>query len=401
MDIAPNELLMFLTRWAHVIAGIMWIGNSFYFMWLDANITPPDPPNDEVTGDLWMVHSGGFYQVEKRLIQPGHLPPVLHWFKWEATFTWITGFLLFSMLFYMRDGAYLIDPNVRELGPGIAIVISLALLAGSWVIYDLFWTSKLAHNERVANIVSCIAVFALTYGLCHLFSGRAAFLHLGAIFGTLMVTNVWVRILPAQSAMIAAADRGDTPDFTLGDRAKKRSTHNSYMTLPVIFTMLSGHLASVVGHHSNWVLLSLFFVFGMAVRHAMILCTKSKTGTLPLPGFVAVLALSGIIYTMEARPQASTPVVDPNAPAISDADMFLVVQARCTPCHSTSPSDTTFGPLAAAVVFDEIAHMNTYADRIRVRVVDTKTMPLINKTEMSEDERLMFDQWSAVKLSEK
>src|SRR5438552_4377524 len=216
-----------LLRWAHCVAGIAWIGSSFYFIWLDRALTKPEHAKPGVEGDLWMVHSGGFYQVEKRRPGPGEVLPVLHWFKWEAMLTWITGIALLILVFYL-GGAYLLDPSVSRISRGAAIVLGIGLIVLGWPMYDGVWRSPLARRPPIAAAISLALLTAVTVLVCRLFSGRAAFMHVGALLGTIMVANVWERILPAQRQMLDATRAGRPADFTLGERAKQRSVHNSY-----------------------------------------------------------------------------------------------------------------------------------------------------------------------------
>src|SRR6266496_6728787 len=256
-----------LLRWTHFIAGIAWIGSSFYFIWLDRALTKPEHEKPGVEGDLWMVHSGGFYQVEKRRPGPGEVPAVLHWFKWEAMFTWITGISLLVLLYYL-SGAYLLDPSVSKIGRGAATLLGIGLLVTGWLVYDWLWRSKLP--AAVATTVSVVLFVAVTVLFCRLLSGRAAYMHVGALLGTVMVANVWMRILPAQREMIAATAAGRQPDLTLGEQAKRRSVHNSYMTFPVLFIMLSNHYPATYGAPSRALVLVLLMLAGGAARHAMI-----------------------------------------------------------------------------------------------------------------------------------
>jgi uncharacterized membrane protein/plastocyanin len=293
-----SEWIELVLRWAHVIFGIAWIGNSFYFMWLDATIVAPDPPRPDVKGELWMVHSGGFYRVEKRLIGPGKLPPVLHWFKYEALFTWITGFCLLTVVYYLRSGIYLVDPSVAHVSVGAATALGIGTLVAAWVVYDLLWMSPLAQRPAIAGAISFAAVLAVAFGLSRVLSGRAAFIHVGALFGTLMVANVWMRILPAQRAMIAATDAGRPPDLTLATRAKQRSVHNNYMTLPVLFVMISNHFPSTYSYPARWAVLGGLIVAGAGVRHFV--NTRERVTSTPAAVRAAMGILAGAVAILVA-----------------------------------------------------------------------------------------------------
>ncbi|MEK7354934.1 MAG: urate hydroxylase PuuD, partial [Bdellovibrionota bacterium] len=216
MNSLMAEWLNLLLRWAHLITGIAWIGSSFYFMWLDSSLEAPPPSKKDVEGELWMVHSGGFYLVERKLIEPGSMPKTLHWFKYEALFTLITGFLLLNLVYYFSGGAFLLDPSVSNISHGTGVALGLGVLIVSWIVYDLIWQSKLALEKNAIALTASLALACgAAYVLCHYLSGRAAFIHLGAMFGTIMVVNVWMRILPSQQKMIDATKEGRKPDYTL------------------------------------------------------------------------------------------------------------------------------------------------------------------------------------------
>jgi len=379
-----------LLRWTHFIAGIAWIGSSFYFIWLDRALGAPSPPRPGVEGELWMVHSGGFYQTEKRRPGPGEIPAVLHWFKWEALFTWITGIALLVLVYYLSE-AYLLDPAVSSIGRGTATALGIALLVVGWVVYDLLWRSPLAAPgaEWVATTISLLLLAAVTIASCLLLSGRAAYMHVGALLGTLMVANVWVRILPAQQAMIDATKAGRQPDFTLGEQAKRRSVHNSYMTFPLLFIMLGNHYPATYGSPANWLVLLLLFVAGAAVRHAMIAHGSGARWAL-VP---AAAALVGAAFF--SGPKGAAAPVTAGVAAPTFAAVRAVVVQRCLSCHSRFPSDPTFGASPAGVAFDTPESIARFAERIRVRAVETETMPLANKTGMTPDERTLLARWIA------
>ncbi len=264
MNATLSEWLNLVLRWTHLVAGISWIGSSFYFMWLDSHLEAPDKPSDTLAGSLWMVHSGGFYRVEKRYLAAGQVPANLHWFKWEAAFTWLSGFSLLVLVYYL--GGTMVDASNSSLGEGTAALIGIAGLIAGWLVYDLIWMG-LGQWPKLAAVVSVALLVASTFALTQVFSGRAAYIHVGALLGTLMVANVWVRILPAQRQMIAATQAGQARDMTLARRAKLRSVHNNYMTLPVLFIMVSNHFPSTYGHGWNWLILSVLMLAGAGVRH--------------------------------------------------------------------------------------------------------------------------------------
>lgn len=261
MRIDPNlsEWLNLFARWFHVFAGILWVGTTYYFTWLDARLSEAEA--SARTGEqpqVWMVHSGGFYVVDKRKT-PG--TETLHWFRWEAALTWLSGLVLLVVVYYM--GGALVDPDVRDISIAAATAFSLGLLVAGWLIYDLLMLSPLGKNEIAFAVVAYALLVGVAYLLTHVLSGRAAYIHMGALLGTLMTANVWMRILPAQRRMIAATRAGQTPDAALAARAKLRSKQNTYMVVPVVFTMISNHFPTATyGSRYNWIILSVLILVG-------------------------------------------------------------------------------------------------------------------------------------------
>jgi uncharacterized membrane protein len=265
MNINPtiSEWLNLLLRWIHVFAGIMWVGTTYYFTWLDARLTEEEKAA-RATGvppQIWMVHSGGFYVVEKRKV-PDELSRKLHWFRWEAGTTWISGFLLLVLMFYLGGGA-LVDPDVSSISVGGAIAVCVSVLIGGWLVYDLLMISPLGRSELAFAAVGYALTVATAYGLTRVLSGRAAYIHMGAVFGTIMAANVWMRILPAQKKMIAAIREGHQPDQALAAQAKLRSKQNTFMAVPVVFLMISNHFPGVTyGERYNWAILAVLILLG-------------------------------------------------------------------------------------------------------------------------------------------
>ncbi len=387
----PGDWLDLLLRWAHLIAGIAWIGSSFYFIWLDRHLEPALPGEADVTGSLWMVHSGGFYRVERRRIGPGQLPRTLHWFKWEAAITWITGLLLLGVVYYSTRGLLLLDPGSR-LSPAAAAGIGLGIIALAWLVYDALWQSPLALSRpRLATALSLALAGGATLLFCRVLCGRAAFIHVGALLGTLMAANVWVRILPAQQRMIDATAAGRAPDLTEGERAKRRSVHNSYMTLPVLFTMLSNHFPAVYAAPLNGIVLVLLVVAGAAVRHVMIGRGAGRAwACVPaLASLVGVLLLTRPAAELRG-PLAAAPTP---GPVPEFAEVQAIVQSRCGTCHSRVPSAAGFAAAPAGVTFDDANSVRRLAMRIYQRAVVTRTMPLANVTGMTDEERAVLARW--------
>jgi uncharacterized membrane protein len=254
LDPTTSEWLNLIARWIHVFAGIMWVGTTYYFTWLDARLTEDEQALSEHSGpaQVWMVHSGGFYVVEKRKV-PDLLSRKLHWFRWEAATTWLSGALLLVVVYYIGSGA-LVDPDLN-ISAAIATAIGVGLLASGWIVYDLMMISPLGRNEKVFATVAFVLVVAISYGLTRVMSGRAAYIHVGALFGTIMVANVWMRILPAQKRMIAAISEGKKANEALSAQAKLRSKQNTFMAVPVVFLMISHHFPTTYGDRYNWAIL--------------------------------------------------------------------------------------------------------------------------------------------------
>jgi len=389
LDFHLSDWAAYLIRWVHLITGISWIGSSFYFMWLDAALEKPLENKPDVEGELWMVHSGGFYEVERKKITSANMPKTLHWFKYEALFTWISGIALLGVAYYLNASAYLVDPMVAELSPTQAVGGSIAALALSWFIYDGVWQSSIGKkNPGVATAISLILAGGFAYLFCKYLSGRAAFIHMGAMFGTWMVANVWVRILPAQQKMVDATREGRTPDYAHSGHAKRRSVHNTYMTFPVLFMMLSNHYAHTYSGPWNWVMLILLILFGASVRHVMV----AKSGKGKWAAVPAAASLLGLV-TLSSLGSGTGAGPSMGGPSVRFAEAHAVIQGRCVSCHAKDPAIKTFGPMPGGVSFETPERIQSLAARIKFRVVDTKTMPLANLTKITEEERGILARW--------
>ncbi|MEZ5594604.1 MAG: urate hydroxylase PuuD [Gammaproteobacteria bacterium] len=259
------DWLSLAARWLHLITGIAWIGASFYFVWLDNHLLPPRDPNDSargIGGEVWSVHGGGFYQAQKFKVAPAFLPEPLHWFKWEAYWTWMSGTFLLALIYWYGAEIYLIDPAVAALSKPVAIAIGIGTIVLGWLVYDVLCKSRLGQNDRLLGVAVCLFTVLVAYGLCQVFSGRGAFIHYGAMLGTIMVANVFFVIMPGQRELVSATEAGRTPDPTPGLKAKQRSVHNTYFTLPVLFVMISNHYAMTYGHAYNWLILLAISLIG-------------------------------------------------------------------------------------------------------------------------------------------
>ena len=392
MEESVRELLDVLLRWVHLIAGIMWIGNSLLFNWLDRNLVRDDGGGERHVGRIWLLHSGGFYDVEKKFLAPSAMPRVLHWFKWQSYTTWMSGMALLILLYWTGGATLMIDPGVMRLGPGVAVGIGAGVVVGGWIVYDGLWR-MLARFERVATGVSLALVAGIVWGLTHVLSGRAAFIHVGAMLGTCMAGNVFAHINPSQQKLVDATLAGQPQDRVVSAHAKQRSIHNNYITFPLLFTMLSNHFSIVTGSRLSWLLLGLFFAGGALVRHWMNIRFTFR-GWLPaLAGTVVVCV--GAVVAIVARPSAGSAAAAAGGPAVPFATVSLILHDRCAPCHSDQPSLVS-NPAAPSVVrFDTAEQVEMWRERIKARAIVTRTMPLNNRTEMTDDERDTLARWLA------
>jgi len=387
-----SEWLGALARWVHVLAGIMWIGDSLLFMWMDSSLEPPRRPREgAVAGEMWMVHSGGFYEVVKRRsLTPEELPRNLYWFKWQAYSTWISGFFLLLVVYGLGDRALLVDSGAR-LTHGVALAVAVGTLAAGWLVYDLACRSPLASRPRVLAVFLSLVLAAAVFGLTRLFGSRAAWLLTGAMLGTVMAANVWRVIVPGQSKMLAQTRAGVPVDTGPGLLAKARSTHNHYLTLPVLFMMLSQHFPSGYGHPLGWVVLLLMAGFGVALKYVMNARTRSDWRVVG-SGVLALLA--AIVLT--ARPDAGRPANAATASVtaeVPDAQAYAIIERRCTTCHSEHPSNPSFPEAPTGVRLDRPELVALHAPRIQARAIDTRTMPLGNLTGMTDAERDTLAAW--------
>ena len=332
------DWLSLLLRWAHFIVGIAWIGSSFYFVWLDSSLNRPakDPENERVGGDLWSVHGGGFYHAQKYQVSPAKLPEPLHWFMWEAYSTWLTGFALLVVTYYFKADIYLIDTTVRDLSSGNAIAISVGLLLVGWVLYD--GLCRLPFGDFSVALIGFGLLGLLAFGFSEVFSGRGMYMQIGAMLGTMMAANVAMVIIPGQRKTVAAMVAGEEPDPMYGIRAKQRSMHNNYLTLPVLFVMLSSHYPMTYGHGRSWLILVALFVIGASIRHYFNLRNLGRS-VLAIPVFVlaALLGLAALIAPKVSNVRVSKPESD----KVSIRVVQAIVADRCQICHSKAPNHPT------------------------------------------------------------
>ncbi len=384
-----------LVRWLHVIAGIAWIGASFYFVWLDNHLMPPEREEPGVAGELWAVHGGGFYRSSKYRVAPEVLPPTLHWFYWEAYTTWLSGFGLLCILYFVRAEAYLIDPAVAPLTKPAAIALALATLTIGWLVYDGLCRSPLGRRPRLLAVILGVLVAALAFGLCQVFSGRGAFMVFGSTLGTIMVANVLFVIIPGQRELVRAKREGRAPDAAPGLKGKQRSVHNTYFTLPVVFVMISNHYAMTYGAHRNWLVLIAMSFAGACIRAWFVARHKpeGRSGIMAgLPAALGVLTLAAIGFAL-SPPRALVPAsASAELPATDLASVQAILGRRCVPCHAARPTEPGFSAAPNGIILESggevLAHLTQVQQQLAMR-----TMPLGNLTGMTEDERAAVLAW--------
>jgi uncharacterized membrane protein len=382
-----SEWLNLAIRWLHLTAGIAWIGSSFYFIWLDNHLKAV--AEGEASGELWSVHGGGFYHQQKYQVAPAKMPDDLHWFKWEAYFTWISGFSLLVLVYYVGAQSFLIDPAKAALSPAVAIAIGLASLAGGWVAYDLLCRSSLGANNLALGICWFMILLLAAYGLDSVFAARAAYMHVGAMIGTVMVANVFLIIIPNQRKVVADLVAGRTPDPALGKAAKQRSFHNNYMTLPVLFIMISHHYPMTYGAERPWLVLALLGLTGVAVRHIFNLRHRAQPTGRAI-AVAVVLALASVTYVTLEKGGGVQP-----AGQIAYAEIKPILATHCAACHSAHPTDPAFASAPMGLVLDSYEHASAAAARIKAMAVDSEVMPLGNTTHMTKAEREELGAWIA------
>lgn len=379
-----------ILRYFHVVAGIAWVGASFYFAWLDNNLqTPPDEKIEKgVSGDLWAIHGGGFYEVAKYKNGPEHMPSTLHWFKWEAYTTWITGILLFTLLYYVGADAYLLDSNKNDLDKVQAIITSLATIGVGYVIYRLLCNSALAKNGYAftATVIALLGFWA--WGLDQLFSDRAVYLHIGALIGTCMAGNVYHVIMPGQRYLVKEVEAGRIPDSKPGLKAKMCSIHNNYATLPIIFIMLSNHFSHTYSHQYGWLVLVALICIGMWIRHFFNLKHRGihKPSVL-ITGIAAFFVLMLVI-----APWSSFEKIQ-SSETVSDSQAWAIIDTHCTECHSATPRTEIFATAPLGFIIDSIDDAKRVSVQIHTRAIIAKDMPFANVTKMTDAERQSLAIW--------
>lgn len=419
------EWLNLSVRWVHMITGVAWIGASFYFVWLENNLNRVNP-KDGLAGDLWAIHGGGIYHLEKYKLAPPTMPDNLHWFKWEAYFTWMSGIALLCVVFYANPTLYLLAPGSSLSGPE-GVLLGLGSLLAGWFIYSFLCDSALGKRPALLGLILFVLLIAAAYGFSKVFSGRGAYLHVGAVIGTIMVGNVFRIIMPAQRALVAAIAENRTPDPALPAKGLLRSRHNNYFTLPVLFIMISNHFPSTYGSQYNWLILAGIALAAVLVRHYFNTRHNSQKYAWTLP--VGALAMICLAYVTGPKPVATAPDVAkapaaieyqplpetalggglkpaaPAAPAPAPAEaapaqasidfdkVHGVIQERCAVCHSAKPTSPLFSTAPAGVMFDTPQQIQQMAPRIQAQAVASQIMPLGNITQMTQQERDLIGTW--------
>ncbi|MCP1573687.1 putative membrane protein [Herbaspirillum rubrisubalbicans] len=395
-----------LVRWLHLITGIAWIGASFYFVWLDNSIRPPKPGSDlekkGVSGELWAVHGGGFYHPQKYLVAPAELPAELHWFKWEAYATWMSGIAMLLIVYYFNASAMMVDKSVADLSGLQAVGVGIATLVLGWIVYDLLCRSPLGKREGLLGLVMFVFIVAVAYLLTHLLSGRAAYIHVGAMIGTIMVGNVLMVIIPGQRKLVAAMQAGRAPDPIHGRRGKQRSVHNNYFTLPILFIMISNHYAMTYTHAYSWLVLAAIMAAGVLIRHFFNLRHKGRIAVAyPLAGVALLLVVAVAIAPRPVVPTVpvaqgaggAASVASVPAAAPDFARIQSIITQRCATCHSDKPTQPGFATAPAGMMLHTPELIHQHAAKIFQRAVQTRDMPLANLTRMTDEERAELAAW--------
>ena len=393
-----TEWASMIFRWLHVIAAVGWIGSSFYFIHLDLSLKKRPGLPDGVSGDAWQVHGGGFYNIVKYLVAPKQMPDELTWFYWEAYATWLSGFALVVVVYYLDAELFLVDKSVMDLTPLQAGLFSLVSLVLAWLLYEIACRTAFAKHELAFVITGYIFLVALTYAFTHVLSGRGAFNQIGAIIGTIMVANVFLNIIPGQRKTVAALIAGKTPDPKYGIEGKQRSVHNNYLTLPVILLMISNHYPLLYATKYNWVIVAVVLAIGPVIRHFFNTRHEGKgspwwTWAVAGAGMVAVALLSA------AGPSSLTTTALPPTPKFTQVSNIVI--SRCSMCHAAQPVWPGIPTAPRGVMLDDSEQIRRHASLIEAYAVRSQAMPPGNITEMTSKERLTLASWLAAGAPEK
>ncbi len=393
------DWLNLVVRWSHLIAGISWIGASLYFVWLDNHIIAPESEADRrngVAGEIWSVHGGGFYHSQKFMTGPKSQPLArdLHWFYWEAYTTWLSGIALLAIVYWSEAGTYMIDKSVLDLTPLQAIAISIGTLVVGWLVYDALCRA-LGKNPRLLATAVCVFILAVDFALFHVFGARAAYLHVGAMIGTIMVANVFFVIIPGQRKIVEQIRAGQTPDPQPGIDGKTRSVHNTYLTFPVLFIMISNHFPIAYANAYGWLVLAAVSVAGVMIRHFFVLADKARyVPALPAAAAVLLFATAFAVAPHSAPATAGTASASSGAPVLFAA-VAPIVAVRCAVCHAAHPTQPGFASAPQGVLLDTPEHIAANAQNIEAQAVATHAMPIGNITHITDGERATLAAWIA------
>jgi uncharacterized membrane protein len=390
VEVVLTEWLSLVVRWLHVVAGIAWIGSSFYFIHLDLSLKSRPHLPDGVQGDAWQVHGGGFYHMVKYLVAPARMPDELTWFKWEAYTTWLSGFALLVLVYYLGAELFLIDRSVLDVGPAAAIAASVGSLIAGWLAYEGLCRSALGRNEAALALVGYLFLVVLTFGFTQIFSGRGAFIQIGSLIGTIMVANVFVVIIPNQRKVVAALRAGERPDPALGEQGKQRSVHNNYLTLPVVFLMIANHYPLLFATRFNWLIVAIVLAIGPLMRHFFNSRHQGK-GSPWWTWAVAAGGMAAVAWLSAAGPRGGASGALPAAPPFATVTDIIV--SRCSMCHANEPVWAGLAAAPKGIVLDDAQHIRRYASLIDVNAVRSDAMPPGNVTEMTAEERRILAAW--------
>ncbi len=392
MESVLTEWLSLLIRWLHVVAGIAWIGSSFYFIHLDLSLKLRSGLPQGVQGDAWQVHGGGFYHMVKYLVAPARMPDELTWFKWEAYTTWLSGFALLVIVYYLGAALYLIDKSVLDLTAPAAAAVAFGSLVATWLMYEALCRSALGRHEVALALVGYVFLVALTYGFTHIFSGRGALNQIGALIGTVMVANVFLIVIPNQKKTVAALIAGKEPNPAWGQAGKQRSVHNNYLTLPVVFLMISNHYPLIFATRFNWLIVAIVLAVGPVIRH-FFNCRHEGKGSPWWTWGVAAAGMLAVAWLSGAGPRQASTIA--RAQAVNVTAAHNVILSRCSMCHMDAPVWPGVHAAPKSVLLDGPENIQRHAALIEINAVRSHAMPPGNITQITDQERQILAAWIA------